>query len=419
MKICLVQPSNDFQVSVHRYALPLTFPYLIKELALEEEHSLCIYIENKTTEPFIEYLNNEIPDLLFITSSTSTFPNSVRFAKIAKKYNYITVLGGLFPTMNAQIISKYYACFDYIVTGNPPSNLLKNSLPDRRIIHGSKSIDIDFELAPILNLPLFSLYRDDPVCYEITCGCQHNCNFCSLRSLWGKGVRSIRSAKKVSKDFKQLSSWKSLKIIDDDILQSPSVIENIEDGHRFSKIVAETRVDRITKQTINLLKNFGITHLIIGVESFDFNNLKNSCKTSSKKWMEKTNNAIELCVSSGIVPRPVMQLFFPEMSQNYFRDIKPLMVDWKPQNGIEIFFVFFTPHPGLPNFNLNYRNLITNDLSKFDHLTPVYKPELFDKKLVKITLEEFNEFVDITNSKEYNPSKEYYGKFFRRYNKFF
>ena len=417
-KLCLVQPSNDFQVSVHKHALPLTFPYLIKEFSLDKEFQISLYVEDKNNISFSEFIATEKPLIVLITVNTATFPNSIRIARIAKQYNCHVILGGIFATMNAEIITENYSCFDQIIKGFPSKNFFK-LLPKQKIIEGRRSYDIDFEIADVLNNPIFKFYKNDPVCYEITFGCAFNCNFCSLRYVWGKGVCSFRNSKTVNNDFKKLGNWDSLKIIDDDILQSQDILKECEIGNNFKKIVAETRIDRINENTILILKKLGVTHLIMGVESFDTNNLNTSSKTKLKNWKEKTHKAIDLCVKYGIIPRPVMQFLFPDMPKSYLTNITPQIKDWTPQNGIEVFFVFFTPHPGIKIRGISSNNLITNDLSKFDHLSPVYKPNGYSNSDVNQILNEFNNLVDITDSLKYNPYIKSTGGFIRDFESFF
>lgn len=417
-KLCLVQPSNDFQVSVHKHALALTFPYLIQEFSLDTKFQLSLYVEDKNNITFEEFLDIEVPDLIFITVNTATFPNSVRLAKCAKKSNCRVVLGGIFATLNAEIISANYDCFDQIIKGIPPKEYF-NSILEQRIINGRRSFDINFRISEILKNKIFDFYKNDPVCYEITFGCVFNCSFCSLRSVWGPGICSRRDPGIVTDDLRNLTDWDSLKIIDDDILQSTDILAKCEISSHFKKIVAETRVDRINNNSIKILKDLGITHLIMGVESFDQNNLNSSMKTRSYEWTKKTMNAIELCVKNNIIPRPVFQFLYPEMSKDYIKKLTPLIKEWTPKNGIELFFVFFTPHPGMGMKIINNNNLITNDLSKFDHLNPVYIPNNYNVNDTKLILDQFNNLVDLTESIKYNPHIITTGDYIKEYDIFF
>ncbi len=417
-KVCLVQPSNEYQVSVHRHALALTFPYLIHYLSLDDNYKLSLYVEDKSKVSFQQFLIDEKPYYVLITTNTATFPNAVKLANIAKEHNCFVILGGIFASMNIEIISKNYSCFDKIVRGLPDIDLFENS-SRKKIIKGKSKYDINFRLSDILNSSLFDCYRNDPVCYEITFGCAYNCNFCSLRYIWDIGICSNRTSDIVINDLNQLRNKDSLKIIDDDVLQSQDVLSKCNFGEKFKKIIAETRIDRINERSIFILKQFGVTHLIMGVETFDNQNLLSSSKTTSKKWVEKAFRAIDLCNKYGIVARPVLQVFYPEMPKNYLKKITPYINDWTPKNNIELFFSFFTPHPGLNVSRGISKNLITNNLSKFDHLNPVYMPNGYNMNDVYDVLFDYNILIDHTESIKYNPHIFTTGEKIKEYDIFF
>jgi len=416
--LCLVQPSSGYQVASHQYALALTFPYLIKLLKLDERFHLSLYVEGRTARAFPEFLQEERPCLVFITANTATFPNAVRLAEMAKEQGCRVILGGPFATMNARVISDHYACFDKIVKGAPPADFFDRS-PSERIVEGRRQYDIDFEIGKVLNLPLFDCYRNDPVCYEITFGCVYNCNFCSLRHIWGTGICSHRSAEVVRSDIKCLSGRDTLKIIDDDILQSPHILEECDFRSSFRKVIAETRIDRVNELSVATLRASGVTHLIMGVESFESELLVSSSKSRSNSWTEKVFRAIELCSRNHIVARPVLQVLYPGMSKNYLRNILPYVKDWIPKNNVEVFFSFFTPHPGLELSKGLLPHLLTNDLSDFDHLHPVYMPEEYDVGDVEKVLHDYNQLVDVTESVEFNPYVYSLGKYKKEFEVFF
>lgn len=416
--LCLVQPSNEYQVVSHKYALALTFPYLIKFLKLDEKFYLSLYVEGRTEPAFYDYLQKEAPYFVLITANTATFPNAVKLARIAKEQGCYVILGGLFASMNAKIISVHYACFDKIVKGAPPVDFFEH-FPSERIVEGRKWYDIDFEISNVLNLPLFDCYRNDPVCYEITFGCAYNCAFCSLRHIWGTGICSCRSFETVRSDLKRLLNHDILKIIDDDILQSPHVLAECNFRSSFKKVIAETRIDRINERSISVLKEFGVTHLIMGVETFENEMLVSSSKSSSLIWTEMVFKAMDLCNRYHITARPVLQVLYPGMSKDYLKKLLAYIKDWTPKNNIETFFSFFTPHPGLFLDKGILPNLLTNDLSDFDHLHPVYMPDGYNVSDVKKVLIDYNNLVDITDSVEFNPYIYFWSKSKKEYEIFF
>jgi radical SAM superfamily enzyme YgiQ (UPF0313 family) len=327
-------------------------------------------------------------------------------------------LGGIFASMNAERISTNYPCFDKIIKGAPLAGMF-DQFPLDRIVEGRRQYDIDFEVGDIWDLPLFDCYRNDPVCYEITFGCVYNCNFCSLRRIWNAGVCSHRSVEVVRSDLKRLANRQILKIIDDDILQSPHILAACDFRLSFKKVIAETRIDRVNEQSISVLREFGVTHLIMGVESFENEHLVSSLKSRSGIWTETVFKAMDLCARYHITARPVLQVLYPGMSKNYLQNILPYIRDWTPTNNIEVFFSFFTPHPGLDSGKGIASNLLTNDLADFDHLHPVYMPDGYDIDDVKKILSDYNQLVDVTESVEFNPYVFSFGKYKKEFDLFF
>ena len=118
LKACFVQPNTGYQVAKHRYGVALTFPKLIQDLKLIEEEYV-VFWDGLETTGFRDFLgSNEVTHVL-LTSITSTFPRAVDLAAQAKNCGCVTVLGGLFATLNPHTIANNFSVFDYIVSGRP------------------------------------------------------------------------------------------------------------------------------------------------------------------------------------------------------------------------------------------------------------------------------------------------------------
>ena len=242
--------------------------------------------------------------------------------------------------MNAERISTNYPCFDKIIKGAPLAGMF-----DQFLWIGSwkarRQYDIDFEVGDIWDLPLFDCYRNDPVCYEITFGCVYNCNFCSLRRIWNAGVCSHRSVEVVRSDLRRLANRQILKIIDDDILQSPHILAACDFRLSFKKVIAETRIDRVNEQSISVLREFGGYSSDYGEwRALKNEHLVSSLKSRSGIWTETVFKAMDLCARYHITARPVLQVLYPGMSKNYLQNILPYIRDWTQTNNIEVFFFF-------------------------------------------------------------------------------
>lgn len=423
MKICFVQPNTDYQIEKNRYALALTFPQLISDLNIEET-DYVVYIYGKTGKSFECFLKEESPTHVFITAITSTFSYAEKAAKIAKKNKCIVVLGGLFASINYKIICKNFICFDYVVSGHPDSTLLTYialapSTPQYIIYN--KSSNYQKELGNIIIDPRFTgcYSEQDMVCYEFTNGCYYDCVFCTMRYAFPNQKPCRRSLFIIQQDiYKLAKKWKKLKLIDDDISISMEILKELN-LNMFDQVIAETRVDNISEYSMQIFKNVGITHLIVGVESFDTEFLAKSKKTKNpEEWNKRIYKAVILCQKYNICMRPVIMITNEHTSIETVKYMRLQLQGWTPKNNIEVLCSFYTPHPGMSDVK-EYKRLLTNDLKYFDHLHCVWLPPLIDYKEKKELLEIYNDIVNITESCEYNPVLEFSYKKKKKYFCFF
>lgn len=410
MKICFVQPNTDYQIEKNRYALALTFPQLISDLGIEET-DYVVYIFGKTNQSFEQFLRDEQPTHVFITAITSTFPNAEKIAEIAKQNGCTVVLGGLFASINYDIISRNFLYFDYIISGHPDNTLLSflnNDKSSSNYIVYKNSSNYQKELGEIIIDKRFRKYysEDDTVCYELTNGCYYNCSFCTMRHAFPNQKPCNRSLHIIKKDLPKLAkNWKKLKLIDDDICMSADLLSKLN-LKIFDEVIAETRVDNISEYTIRLFSEVGITHLIVGIETFNANFLSKTRKTDKpEEWNKKIKNAIFLCQKYNIIIRPVIMIINEYTSIQNLKELCTRLVDWTPDNNIEVLCSFYTPHPGMAS-KKEYTRLLTNNLKYFDHLHCVWLPPLIEHEERKEIVKIYNEMVNITKSYEFNPMLE-------------
>lgn len=410
MKICFVQPSTDYQIEQNRYALALTFPQLIADLNIEETNYV-VYVFGKTDISFECFLRNEQPTHVFITVITSTFSNAEKIAIIAKRNSCTVVLGGLFASINYNVIAQNFLCFDYIISGHPNNTLLSlvnNNCSLPRCIVYENSSNYQKELGDIIVDNRFRSYytENDTVCYELTNGCIYKCSFCTMRYAFPNQVPCKRPLNIIQKDIHKLANnWKKLKLIDDDVWLSADLLSKL-DLKMFDEVIAETRVDNISECSVKLFSEVGITHLIVGIESFDNDFLNKTKKTKNPgEWNHRIYNAILLCQKYNIIMRPVIMIINEYTSLQSLREMSMHLENWTPDNNIEVLCSFYTPHPGM-SLTKEYKRLLTNDLKYFDHLHCVWLPPLIDFKKRNAIVEIYNEIVNVTKSHKFNPMLE-------------
>ena len=405
-KICFIQPNTNYGVIENRFAIALTFPTIASAMKLQT-HEYEIFVDGITDSDLSSFLiTNEI-GFAFITSITCNFPRAVELANICNDVGCITVLGGIFATMNFRAININFTQFNVIVTGNPTNSLMSNlikidSFPT--VIHcGNGHIKTDNIAEILVNSKFVKSYPNCKVCYEIISGCDYNCTFCTLKHAWKKSALVTKSQSQIKHDLFSLSSiWKKLKIIDEDILQKPQILYGCSFAEMFDEIIVETRIDRINETTISLLKTFGVTHLVFGVETFSEKFLNYTQKSSSKSWESMAHNAIALCAKYSIIARPIVMLTALGHSLDYLYKLITKISSWNKRNGVDVLFAFYTPHPGLKD-NLANGILLNNDLSLFDHINLVFLPDDIPIGSISEIVDIYNTLVMITDSEKFNP----------------
>ena len=402
MKICFVQPESEYQIKNKRHALAQTFPQIIASLYLEEEE-YCIYIFGRNDEPFISYILNNNVTHVFITSLTSTFPHAVKIAQIAKESGVIVCIGGLFATMNAQIINV-----EYVIIGHSNRKMLDDIKKGKKgiIDTGLNRPEKLFPISDIVTNRYFAVYKEnDPVCYELVNGCPFSCLFCTIKTAFNSPCLVYREENVIERELDALAQkWNHLKLIDDDISIAFQKYNQLS-FRNYTTVIAESRVDNVNDIFLRKLQKAGVTHLLMGIEDLDNGFINNANKSSADNWKYKCLKAIDLCQKYNIVSRPVIMITTPETTLKSIDSLRIVLKDWKPQNGIEVLFSFYTPHPGL-RIKISRDELVSNNLKDYDHLHLVYRPKHIHPTELFRLIELYEELVFITQSREYNPPIE-------------
>jgi len=139
---------------------------------------------------------------------------------------------------------------------------------------------IDNPIGPLLSpeeipIPAYDMLDMKNYAYVVlmcTRGCPHNCTFCELPSVHGKGIR-CRPADKISQELElALSLNPKLEIrYEDEFMglfpeRTKQVLELIK-SKEVGQFRAATRPDGITDEILKKLKEAGCTNLYIGMES--------------------------------------------------------------------------------------------------------------------------------------------------------
>lgn len=251
-----------------------------------------------------EYIKNEKPDVVGITTTTPTFES---VTKVAEDIKYVDkdikiVIGGPHVTALPQEAIKE-DCFDIGVIGEGEITFLELVKAFKKdtslkkvngIVYKEKGKikftkprefikDLDSIPFPARHLlPPLKDYHPTPASYRklplgvlmTSRGCPYQCTFCD-RAVFGTSYR-FRSAKNVVNEIEELINKygaKELKFFDDTFTLDKKRLYEIFDlmKERDIKIgwCCLTRVNHVTKEMLQRMKNAGCWQILYGLESGD------------------------------------------------------------------------------------------------------------------------------------------------------
>lgn len=325
------------------------------------------------------------PDIVGITMLTGTFKSVVNVAKIAKEINkeIIVMVGGVHPTILPEECIKI-SDIDYAVIGEGeyvaldfvndkkleeiPGLVFKRN--GKIINNGKRGFIENLDKLPFPARDSFVNPPTDPNEYGgiITGrGCVGECTFCASKKLWGRTVR-FRSIESVFQEIKYLYNNYNTRFIDfrDDTLtlsmgRAKKLFRQIIDSSVKIEWTCDTRVDRLDKELLTLMKESGCKRVKIGVESGS-QRILNMVKKGITK--EQVHNAVKMIKEVGIPFTIYLLIGFPGETDeevretlNFAKELDPNYYSLSivaPYYGTEIYDDFLKNNPGKLKENWEY-----------------------------------------------------------------
>ena len=257
---------------------------------------------NLIAEDLRKILRDEKPDIAGVTAMISNSRGALEAAKIAKECNIVTVLGGpLLHLYSKEVLS--YDFVDYAIAGEAEYAMLdlvkaldgKTSpysikgliyRKDGQICMNEPGIIEELDELPLPARHLLPIEKYSSIInrYPVTTmiasrGCPYDCGFC-IKGPSDKKYR-VRKASNVVDEMEMLVSKYKLKEImfyDDTLTLDRkfvvSLCNEILNRGLDIKWESPTRIDRVDKELLRLMKKAGCMRLRYGVESGDAQILK-------------------------------------------------------------------------------------------------------------------------------------------------
>jgi radical SAM superfamily enzyme YgiQ (UPF0313 family) len=237
---------------------------------------------------------------------------------------------------------------------------------------------------------------EDMFYLSTTRGCVYWCEFCCAVRMFGRKYR-MRSVKNVVDELEYLHKTyggKYYTFTDDaftvDQARTEELCNEIKKRGLKVKWNAGTRVDMVTKELLQKMKDAGCVSVWFGVESGSQTVLDNMHKGIST---EQTKKAVGWVIELGLKPTPNVLLGFPgETKESAWKTIK-FAEEISPDD--IAYFNVATPYPGTPMYDMVVANgwLKITDFDYFDAVTPLFETSTMSRKeLAEIYEKAFESF---------------------------
>lgn len=305
-RILLVKPSGRKGLSFSFDLIPTGLEYIAAYLkdAVDQVHIVDMELENRKFQDIINFYN---PDLIGITLSATEHNQGLHLAKIAKKNNIPTVVGGYHPTSVPDLMLSHPQ-IDVVIRGEgevtmkelietgtfenvPGISYKKNGT----IIHNEARTQIENLDAlpfPARYLRQYPYKSQDRVtdCDVITMsrGCNGLCSFCCEPGM-SQGCLRSRSPENVIKEILEMAEYHKRKPVnvmfaDPNFMGNPKQVDRLCDllmEHDLNmEFCALVRADAMATrpQIVKKMCQVGIRRFEMGIESPNSKDLKSTKK---------------------------------------------------------------------------------------------------------------------------------------------
>ncbi|MGQ9817075.1 MAG: B12-binding domain-containing radical SAM protein [bacterium] len=369
MKLLLVTPRS----SEKRPPIGLKIPQLALHIlaALTPSDIELTVVDEQISD--IDF--NKHYDLAGISIMTANAPRGYKIAQRLKEKGTKVVFGGIHASVLPNEALRYG---DAVVIGEG-EGIWKTVLYDfkhnqLKKIYRPGPFELDRSPLPRRDLKL------EPVIlgfkwpgFFTTRGCPYNCEFCSVSDVFGRKIRHL-PIPHVIKDIENAGS-KIFLNLDDNVVGNPKYAKELFQALAPLKIQwggqSTINIAR-DKELLNLCCKSGCRGLFIGVESVSRKGSAGFQKTL--KTIEENIDAVKKIQDAGILFHPSFVFGLDEDSFDIFEDTLDFLYKARITTAT---FNILTPYPGTRLYQRlkDEGRLISEDWSKYNHSTVVFKPK--------------------------------------------
>jgi anaerobic magnesium-protoporphyrin IX monomethyl ester cyclase len=420
--VTLVNPPYPENAHQHPPFTPLGLGYLAAVLEKNQYEVDVIDCQalRFSYDDFKSELSKRKPDIVGMTSTTLTYKSALRITKIVKEVhpNCLTILGGVHVTFWDDKALQECPQLDFVVRKEGENTIIELldrlekggdfddilgitcrkgkeivRTPDRPYIE-----DLDSLPFPAHHLwPIERLKKYGDVIFPLMTsrGCVFWCEFCSAVRMFGRGYR-MRSAKNVVDEMEKLHNTfgaDKFTFYDDAFTVDQSRVEEICNELHKRKLNLTwdcgTRVDMVTKDLLQKMKDAGCIAVWFGVEAGSQRVIDAMGKGFTAA---KTKKAFKLAKEIGLMTIASVVFGFPgETKESAWETIK-LVEELDPD---DIGYYIATPYPGTPmaDYVKKMGWVRVTDFDKYDTATPIFEiPTMTMQELRELREQAFHRF---------------------------
>jgi anaerobic magnesium-protoporphyrin IX monomethyl ester cyclase len=414
MKVLLINPPYPFdEFPTPPFGLVSLGGYLLEQgIDVKiEDYIVTPYSKERVKRILAEYS----PDVVGATGVTMNINTSLRIMRDYKEIDpdIIAVMGGPHVTFDAENILLKNNSIDCVVRGEgeitfveflrelsmgrSPKYVAGTSCRENgRVIHNEDRPfieDINILPYPARHLVQLSKYKAMglPVNMITSRGCPYKCIFCVGRKMIGKKIRNF-DVKRVVDEFELISrmGFNQINIVDDLFTANKkrciAICDEIINRGISHKWNAFSRVDTVSKELLEKLKEAGCATLCFGIESGNQEILDTIKKRTT---LEKCRKAVALCNACGIEPMASYILGLPGET----RETVEKTLKFAEQLCTNYGFHILAPFPGTEvreKCEAYGVKILTDDWDKYDANRSVCETGFISHKEIEAIVAEFN-----------------------------
>jgi len=351
----------------------------------------------------INDFNKEV-DLALVHTS---IVDSSHELEIVKKLKGKGLMVGVFGAFASAVPEYFLKDVDFVIKGEAESGVY-NILNSGKFPKGIYEVDLveninklpfpDWSQFDIKKYSYFPALYKKPVLTMLTSrGCPYSCSYyCPYTLSAGKKWRN-RNVENIVEEIEYLIKNYKIKAIDfrDAIftLDKERALELAEEIIRKKiKIIwsCETRLDRLDEDLINKMKEAGLRHLNVGIESYSEEVLKEQKRLPIN--LKHQENIIKYCHDNDV---SIAAFYIIGLDSDTVETVQSTINYARKLNTMVAQFAISTPYPGTDYYKeLKEQDRIKDfDWENFDEYTPIVKHKnLSDQKLLELKEQAFTSY---------------------------